>query len=228
MATANMKDYVEKPKGFSNVVATIKSAVTGQGVSSTIKNPTANKIVSTLASNPFVTALGVTGAVYGAKAIGGAISGSTGVTTAKTVSQIGASTVGSSTFKTVATVGALGFGAGYLLSGSGSGGSATGSQTTNPAQTITPSQQISPNIKYDNRQTSYQYGYNYNYGSGSINSTAEQTPVLNTPTNIYPTQDLTTTQGTNPAQTTTGGSGSINPLLLVAVGLGAYLLLKRQ
>ena len=45
---------------IKNVLPTVKAAVTGQGVTANTNNPTLNKVLSTVASNPFTTAALIT------------------------------------------------------------------------------------------------------------------------------------------------------------------------
>lgn len=171
-------------------------------------------------------------AIAGVSAVASKVSA---VVSASSVPQITANTIGSSTFKTGSTLlsgvgyGVLGAGAGLVAGslGSGKGGTSQPTQQTTPTQNINPAQQTNPIINTYNNQRTSTRTQNINYGSGSITSSSNQTPTLSTPTMIYPTQDLQTTQGTTAGQTSTGGSGgSTNWGMIALIGAGVYFLTR--
>jgi len=208
----------------TNVVKTIASAVTLKGVQSNTGNATADKVLSTLASNPYMTA-GIATAVIKAPAIISAVksSGTASAVTSKVVTAGGS--IGASSAIKAGAVGAI---AGYVAGSLGKD-SATSKADQNIEPQFTPTQDttVTPSQYTDNTQITYTTTKNINSGSGSISSVSSQDPSLtNTPTqetNTIPT--FTPTQDIN-ADQTSSASGSTNWGTILAVGIGLYLLSK--
>lgn len=208
----------------TNVVKTVVSAVTLKGVKSNTGNAVVDKVLSSAASNPYVTA-GIATAVVKAPAIISAVksSGTTSAITSKVVST-GASFGASSAFKAGAVGAVVGYVAGSLDKGSAT---SKADQTITPQFTPTQDTTVTPNQYTDNTQITYTTTKNVNSGSGSINSVSSQDPSLtSTPTqetNTIPT--FTPKQDIN-ADQTSSASGETNWGTILAIGIGLYFLSK--
>jgi len=220
-----------KPKSFIDKLArggqTMLSAVSVGDITSNIKNPIGDKIVTSIANHPFISASVATIAIKAAPIVAGAVSKSNIVMTSqKTIS---------SPYTSALLGGAVGVGIASLFgSKSGSGGNATPTQnivpTTNPIQTTQSEQKINPII--NNNQRQYTYTYNTTYGDNSGIS-SYLNPNLTTPNNFNPVQNTNpiqdTTSDTSGSQTATGGEGGssgISWLTLAIASAAAYLIFK--
>jgi len=207
---------------LKNVVQTIKSAVTGSGVQSNIKSNVVNKVLSTAASHPFITAgvaaAGITAVKY-VPTIFSAI-------TTKTAVGVTTTAVAGSTLKPLILGAAGGYVVGSSMSGSG-GATTKADQTITP--TFTPTQNTTTNTTADNRQfvDTTNRSYAYTYGANSpIYATTTADPTAN----LTPTQSVnvipSATQDTSGSQdATSSATGSIGAILL---GIGALYLLSKN
>lgn len=209
---SNFFSFAGQKERLSNVVQTVKAAVTGKGVQSNTGVGAVDKVLSTAASNPFVTAgvvaAGVSAAGYAPTATGslaksegttliqGAVQSAKNAitrTAAGSAATGGAATIasntGSNVAKTAIIAGGAGIAAGYILSGqpsSQSSASTSQNPSFNPDQKQSGSQTIEQQPFQDNSQNSFdtQNTSNYNYGAGSIYSGSSQTPSFSS----YPEQ----------------------------------------
>lgn len=173
-------------------------------------NKTVNKILETTANHPYITA-------------GVAAAGVTAIKAAPAIlskSALPAGIAGSgSRIATPLLYGGAGLLAGSLFSGSG--GSKTGDQTTNP--TFTPSQTTNTSQDTIYGDTWIDNSIRQNAGR-DIGGLYQSNPFAQSPTmDVQPTQYAT--QDTDATQEATS-SGGINWLLIGAIAVGAYMLTK--
>lgn len=208
------QNYVEpSPRGVGNIIPTIWSGLTLQGISANTGSRIGDVVLSGVASNPYLTALGGAGAyTLGANLILG------GVTA--TDAAVAAGTTGTKAFLPYLIGGAAGLGTALLLGGGkGNDATITPTQNTNPQQT--PSQIITPSINPDTKIYP-----NLNV-PGSYNTINQNTisDVYNNSTQNTLSYQINTQNTTSSQTTTTQQSTGIGDLGIIGIAAVALLLL---
>jgi hypothetical protein len=210
-----------------NVGATLASAVSGGGVQAHTSSKTANKILSTIASHPFISAGVATGGIYAGKALIPAVSGSLKAGTGATAGAVAGKTATTSTLKTGLLYAGAGALAGSMLSGGGSLRQAQdANQYTQPEQEASPTQQSTSDITQDAFLRAD--GDIYQSGQGNIlNANRYLRSSQDAFTYLNPIQTASPQQITTPSfsagQSAEQGTNWVIPALIVA---GALILSK--